>query len=355
VSEQDRPRTDDDGRTLWSGDDHTEARPEGRPDPASRPPDPAGTKPLVDPDSVRPQREEGEPPGPLHAVASVRATAPADAAAEGDLAGAATATAEHEPAAVATADHPDEPPHAPRFQFALGALIAVGVAAVAAVIAIAIGISNDPGSGTTLGSGWSAWRPVEGAGDGPTQIAQHVGHEYRLPEGGQLVAVTGGAMEIAGLPLTVALRQPVNQGGNIQLIDGKGVLFRMCGLGPKCAIDKGKPSTQRHLLLRREALELALYSFHYLDGVENAVVFLPPRKGQAPTQALFFQKGDLSSSLDRPLSATLTPATPSVGSVAASPDASLVNTITTRGLFQFSLTQANQDARAFLVLDPLPN
>jgi len=42
---------------------------------------------------------------------------------------------------------------------------------------------------------------VAAAGDGPTQIAEHVGREYRLPEGGQLVAVTGGPMEIAGLPL----------------------------------------------------------------------------------------------------------------------------------------------------------
>jgi hypothetical protein len=41
--------------------------------------------------------------------------------------------------------------------------------------------------------------------------------------------------------------------------------------------------------------------------------------------------------------------------VTRSPDAQLVNTITTPKLFTFSFTQANQDARAFLVLDPLPN
>jgi hypothetical protein len=359
VSEHDRPQSDEEARSLWAGDDHIAKRPEGRPDPASRPPDPAGTKPLVDPESVVPQRAEGER-GPLHAVASTPAAAPADApASDAPSFGApafdaadAVAPEELEPAAAAAAGRA-EPPHAPRFQFALGALIAVGIAAVAAVVAIAIGISNDSGSSATAGSTWSAWHPLEGAGDGPTQIAQHVSAEYRLPEGGQLVAVTGGPMEVAGLPLTVALREPMNQGGDIKLIDGKGVLFRMCGLGPKCSIDKGKPSTRRHLLLRREALELSLYAFHYLDGVENAVVFLPPRKGQDPTQALFFQKSDLAGALDHPLSATLTPSTPSVSSVAASPDAPLVNTITTRTLFQFSLTQANQDTRVFLVLDPL--
>jgi len=168
------------------------------------------------------------------------------------------------------------------------------------------------------------------------------------------VAVTGGPLEIAGLPVTVALRQTPAQGGDIKLIDGTGVLYRMCGLGEKCAIDSGKASTSRHLLLRREALELALYSFRYL-AVDEAVVFLPPRKGEDPTQAVYFRRADadLRNAVAKPLDATLVRQTPSVSGVTRSPDAQLVNTITTPKLFTFSFTQANQDARAFLVLDPL--
>jgi hypothetical protein len=207
-----------------------------------------------------------------------------------------------------------------------------------------------------LGPSWSKWQPAAHGADGPTQIADHVGHEYRLPNGKQLVAVTGGPLEIAGLPVTVALRENASQGGDIKLIDGNGVLFRMCGLGAKCAISEGKASTKRHLLLRREALELALYSFRYLS-VDEAVVFLPPRKGKDPTQALFFRRDDkdLRNAVARPLDATLVRETPSVSGVTRSPDAQLVNTITTSKMFTFSFTQANQDARAFLVLDPLPN
>ena len=107
--------------------------------------------------------------------------------------------------------------------------------------------------------------------------------------------------------------------------------------------------------LRREALELALYSFRYLP-VDETVVFLPPKKGSDPSQALFFRRSDadLRNAVVRPLSATLVSQTPSVAGVAQSPDAQLVQDITMAKLFHFSLTPANQEARAFLVLDPLP-
>ncbi len=108
---------------------------------------------------------------------------------------------------------------------------------------------------------------------------------------------------------------------------------------------------QRHLLLRRESLELALYTLRYTD-VQNVVVFMPPRLGKDPTQALFFRRSDVSPELDRPLGATLTRAAPLPRAVKRSPDSLLVDQITTQRLFQFSLTQANQDNRAFLVLEP---
>ena len=49
-------------------------------------------------------------------------------------------------------------------------------------------------------------------------------------------------------------------------------------------LDQGRHgvSEARHALLRREALELALYTFKYVDGVDSVSVFLPPRPdGQA--------------------------------------------------------------------------
>jgi hypothetical protein len=256
-------------------------------------------------------------------------------------AGAATGTA------VAPA-HRVESPFAPRFQFLTGVLIAVGVASVALMVALALA----PGRTQRQGPDWSPWRPTEQGPAGAVQIAGYVSRQYRLPGRRQLVAVTGGPLEAAGLPLTVALRQSPSQGGNIELIEGDGVLYRLCGLGEKCSIPYGKPSRRRHLLLRREALELALYSFRYLDGVDDVAVFMPPPPGQDPKQALFFRRADLRAQLQAPLRATLPRPVPSLHNVTASPNARFVNELTTSTLFQFSLTQANQDDRAFLVLEP---
>jgi hypothetical protein len=339
-----------------------EVPPGTRPDPRLRPPDPAGTQPKFDPESLLPRRTAASTAGPTGALWDPSATPPhdpeADAEAEVADPDEENTAPEPEPELVAAAvEAPRESRYSPRFQFALGALLAIGAAGIVLLVALLVDHNKSTTSqAVSSGPSWSKWQPSANGADGPSQIAEHVGREYRLPDGKQLVAVTGGPLQIAGLPVTVAVRQSAQQGGDIKLIDGNGVLFRMCGLGPKCAIDEGQASTKRHLLLRREALELALYSFRYLS-VDEAVVFLPPRKGKDPTQALFFRRDDrdLRNAVARPLDATLVRETPSVSGVTRSPDAQLVNTITTSKLFTFSFTQANQDARAFLVLDPLPN
>lgn len=317
-------------------------------DPRRRPADPAGTRPKHDPEDLLPRSREpllwgGAAPG---AAAGTEA-AGTDVLRDEDVlfpGGPPSPAAEPAP----LRPEPQVPRGVlPRIQFLTGALLAFGIAGLVALALVVLAPEDEPGP---RGPQWSTWMPQKGLGDAPTQIARHVGRRYRLTTGEQLVAVTGGPLEIADLPLTIAMR---NAAGDIDLVEGGGVLYRLCGLGPQCAIDKGKPSTQRHLLLRREALELALFSFRYLRDTEHVVVFMPPRKGQEPSQALFFRRSDLAGSLARPLTATLAPRTPNPGSVARSPDAALVNTVTARGLFQFSLTQGNQDARAFLVLEPL--
>jgi hypothetical protein len=237
-----------------------------------------------------------------------------------------------------------------------GALIAVAVAGIL-LLMLATFDRNDTPSGTTLeltGPRWSSWAPYQGSIDGPTQIAEHVGAKYKLTDGRQMLAITGTPLEIAGLPLTVALRQTPAQGGKIRLFDGQGVLYRLCGLGEKCAISAGKPSIERGMLVRREALELALYSFRYLKGVTQVVVFMPPPKGSdQPPTALFFRPGDVARELSQPLNATISPSTPSVAGVRREPNAPLIDKLTLGAQFEFSLTQGNSDARAFLVLDEI--
>jgi hypothetical protein len=304
------------------------------------PPDPAGTQPRHDPGSLLPSSSE-----PLIPDDVVEADAVEEREDErGDL-----LPERRRPGApiepVAPAAHSS---FAPRFQFITGALVAIGVAAVVGLVALVVLPSTDSG-----GVRWSNWVPSEQGVAGGQQIADHVAPGYKLPDGRQLVDVQVTPMEIQGLPLAVAVRQAAAQGGDIRVFSDDGLIYHLCGLGPQCAIASGKPSTERHLLLSREALELALYSFRYLQDVHQVVVYMPPKLGERPSEALFFREGDVVNQLERPLNASLSPRVPSVRNVTLSPDATLVDQVTTPHIFRFSLTQANTDARAFLVLDPL--
>jgi hypothetical protein len=243
-------------------------------------------------------------------------------------------------------------PHAKRFQIFTGVLLALAIAAVAVTGMVLVGSG---GQDTTESSAWSAFKPSsDGLDTGAQEIADYVGRQYRLPTGQQIVAVTGGPLQIGDLPLRIAVRHSPADGGQIDLVGGKGVLYRLCGLGPKCAIASGKTSTERGLLLYRESLELALYSFHDLKDVDNVVVFQPPKKGEEPTIALHFRRGEVAGQLARPLRATLPNPVPTPDTIDQSPDTPFVQAMTFNNVFKFSLTQANQDTTAFLVLDPAP-
>jgi hypothetical protein len=333
-----------------------------------RPPDPAGTQPKHDPGSLRPRRK-----------LTVRATSlwapPADAEHADDDEPDIRPRRADEAAAAADDGDVATPPRYSRYshrvQFALGALLAIGAAAIVLLVAALIGDNQRSSNTVTLGSSqaWSTWQPPSGGGVAAAEeIAKHVGEEYHLPNGQQLVTVTGGPMEYGSVPVTVAVQQPASRGGAVDLVEGTGVLYRMCDLnGDKdCAIQYGKPTPKRHQLLRREALELALYSFRYL-GVTEVVVLLPPsqvqdRKAKGKNavkkddpQALLFQReqGDISAALSRPLDRTLSTKTPGVGNVSRWPDARAVHTLTDTKVFNYRLQPGNSEPRAFLVLTPL--
>jgi hypothetical protein len=86
----------------------------------------------------------------------------------------------------------------------------------------------------------------------------------------------------------------------------------LCGFGDRCSISEGQPSTQRYDLLRREALELSLYTFKYNSDIQSVLTFMPPGKAlnanSAPTTSLIFlRRDDVKSALDSPLKETLPP------------------------------------------------
>src|SRR4051794_9972325 len=237
------------------------------------------------------------------------------------------------------------PPYQSRFQLLFGVLLGVAMAAVVATVIVLVGgrKAEDPAAAS-----WAQWRPTSSDGlQAVNQIAEHVGQRYTLPSGNQLVAVRGGPLELARLPVTIAIQQQ----GNVKILDDKGVLFNLCGLGLNCAIKEGKPTEARSLVLRREALELSLYTFRYIKNVDQVVVILPPPKGEKAKFAMFFRRDDVGASLNRPLAATL-PGTPPVPPKVSKAQQTFIKAMTEQNLFAFT-PQEGGDAHIYLVLSPL--
>ena len=129
------------------------------------------------------------------------------------------------------------------------------------------------------------------------------------------------------------------------------VMYTLCGLGVRCSIAEGKASTERGALLRREALEISLYTLEYVDGIDSVVVLLPPRPDGQASAAVFLERADVKTQLTMPLEETLTaPLTPGVGEI--SPDElQTTEGITRQRLYTYNYLQA-QDGSPVMVLDP---
>ena len=285
---------------------------------------------------------------------------------------------------------PTAAPHAGRFRIVTAVLVGLGIAAL--IVA-----------GTLLGTGrsrparaaaWSTWAPTDSGTQGAREIADYVAPFYRISNTDQLAVVTVVNLESAAqqaaaaqaaasgtttTPPSSGLQVAVHASAGssaISLLGGNTIGYDLCGVGSRdCSIGVGTPSSQRLLLLRREALELALYTFRYLPGTDNVVALLPP--GHATSQptsvlspslptstasattkpldlAVLFQRAELAPLLSVPLRESLPePVPPTIAQVAHAPEAGLVEQATARGLFTEQIQQA-QDGSSLMVLNPLP-
>ena len=153
------------------------------------------------------------------------------------------------------------------------------------------------------------------------------------------------------------------------------MLYQLNGLGQNGSIKGGTPSASRLQLIRREALELALYTFRYLPDVEMVVTLLPPpppaeprsaatasprrrRRGAAlladpPTpeqmNAIFYRPGDLKPQLQVPLGVTV-PADAPTPETMGGAEGEIVDQLTNSNLFKWSLI-AGAGPTPLLVLD----
>ena len=161
---------------------------------------------------------------------------------------------------------------------------------------------------------WSSWRPGSATRSSQLlEIADHVGNGYRASNGDPLAAVKignpgGASLRSIGIPTVV---QPKTL-SDFKLYDrSSSVIYVLCGLGQKCHLTTSGSPQASGTALRREALELALYTLEYLHPIDNVLVFFPPAPGQSRlTATLFFHRSDLESRLDHPLRKTLPQANP---------------------------------------------
>jgi hypothetical protein len=259
-------------------------------------------------------------------------------------------------------------PFRARFGFVTGLLAGCALAAAALLIVLLGSDGSDreraaAGGEDGLAANWSPWHPNKrDAIGGAQEIADKIGRTYKDAKAKKLTKVKGGPIALGALPIAVAIP---SAGDRFTIVQGIGIQYTLGGFGKEGRLEGSTPSAERRRLLRREALELSLYSFRYLKEVTMVVALLPPapraeqvhpkklKKGVEPEdfqrQALFFRPGDLRKQLERPLATTMATTAPRIDGVGRD-EAKRIDELTLPNLFTYEHIQ-QQDGSIYLVLD----
>jgi hypothetical protein len=208
---------------------------------------------------------------------------------------------------------------------------------------------------------WSAWRPTGSQTAMMRQIADRIPQAYRQ-NGEQLTVSTASPLAITTeqgqVPIDTVFVTPDTSRGlaeedEIDTYAGNSVAsYALCGLGSgeQCAITKGKPSTARFTFLRRQALELSLYTLKYVDGIDSVIVFMPPSPNGQPNGTIFLTRDDVRPELRRPLDELLPTRTPTVGGLSEVEEGHVLRLIEPR-TYAYQI-QAAPNGSPVLVLSP---
>src|SRR5438105_289032 len=206
---------------------------------------------------------------------------------------------------------------------------------------------------------WSNWQPAAASTSKMTsEIANHVSHEYKLnSSGAQLVAVVASKPTVTSGTTNISIKAiairkaPQSNAGIEVLTSSKSEMYTFCGLGNRCSIAGGTPTSQRGRLVRREALEVALYTFKSVSAVDSVIRCMPPPPGSTTSSLLFLRKENFKQELHQPLAETLRLRTPPLPTQADDLEATTIDHLTLPSIFSYELT-ALQTGGAALVLDP---
>jgi hypothetical protein len=208
-----------------------------------------------------------------------------------------------------------------RFTIAYTLLAMVAVAGVATLIVVL----TRPG--VVRAQPWSTFEPTGSPVAKVRQIATRVSSEYKQSSGGKIVTVVPAPLRVTRfiptdsgpvsvqIPISAVAVQPdVSTGkheeGDFTTFDaGATIAYQMCGLGKtdqNCGLG-GTASTARGVFLRREALELSLYTLKYVRDVDAVLTYLPPPANSASPTSVLVSRKDVTRILDQPLTRTLRP------------------------------------------------
>jgi len=208
--------------------------------------------------------------------------------------------------------------------------------------------SDDDGN-TTAGT-WSFFKPTAGSEELRTrEITRFVGSRYQTRDGAQLIRILAGPPAYRDVPVSEFL---LRDGTSSKTVGAdKAILFIFCGgSGDECALPIEASSSAHERLVRREALELALYTMRY-NGSDPVVVLMPPDPQGNPGHAILFRRDDLHAELDRPLSQTLPTGKPPSALGMSDLEAAGVDYLTLPRMFTWQF-QPVGDGTARMVMNP---
>jgi hypothetical protein len=184
-------------------------------------------------------------------------------------------------------------------------LLAANLVVLAGAVGVLVLFAYLVSRGTS--NSWSSYKPRGGDVFTKAQnMADHVAPAYKY--NGEPIAVVLAQpllyqdAVVDGIAFT---RQPFRKiGSPLKQFEPSGstVAYVFCGSAARC----GLPSTGAQdtvPLLRRETLELALYTFKYTPSVDSIVGLLPP--AGSTNYAIYLRRRNFQKELSKPLDATL--------------------------------------------------
>ena len=228
-----------------------------------------------------------------------------------------------------------------RFSAAYGVVVAIFVIGALGTVMAVSGFR--PGAPAK----WSSFKPSGERLEKAQAIADYVAPGYKLDDQQQMVVVSArdagvGSQQIQFVAVPGQEQYDIINGANT-------VAYEMCGLGEHCSIRSGQPSTDRDRLLRREALEIALYTFKYVDSTDAVVDLHAAAGGRHDVVGAAVQEAELGGELGHPITRTLPEPAPNPATLATSPERDLVEQLTGNARYSYKVQDVN--GAPVLVLD----